>query len=113
MDTMAQVAGERIRVGSLLGLFAKAFKLFVQEVCVQDQKSSTGFVVAIVAAMNTYSRNLESDMRILCQWQAGQVYSVKLELRFAHPQSKYRRVTSAQSESGLLEGRSKRAMYWP
>ena len=113
MDNMAQVADEWIRVGTLLGLFEQAFKLFVQEICVQDQKSSTGSVVSIVAAMNTYSRNLGSHMRILCLWQDGHVYSVKLEPRFGDPQSKYRRTTKRQSESGWLQGRSKRAIYWP
>ena len=68
MDDMVQVADERIRVGTLMGRFAQAFTLVVQEICVQDQKSSTGFLVAIVASMNTYSRKLGSDMRILCQW---------------------------------------------
>ena len=114
VDDMVQVADECIRGGTLLGLFAQAFKLCVQEICVQDQKSSTGFLVAIVASINTYSRNLGSDMRIICQSHAPRfvVYSVKLEPRFGDPQSKYRHTTKRQSESGLLQGRSKRAMYW-
>ena len=78
MDNMAQVADERIRVGTLLGLFAQAFKLFVQAICVQDQKSSTSFLVTIVASINTYSCKLGSDMRILCQWQGGNVYSCQV-----------------------------------
>ena len=113
MDIMGQVADERIRVGTLLGHFAQALKLFAHEICVQDQKSSTGFPLSIVASMNTHSRKSRSDMRILCLWQDGNGSSVKLEARFGDPQSKYRRLTYAQSESGLLQGRSKRALYWP
>ena len=108
---MAQVADERIRVGSLLSLFAQAFKLFAQEICVQDQKSSPSFLFAIVATMNTHSLKSGSEMRILCQWHQGHVFSIKLEPRFAHAQSKYRHTTWRQREVGLLQGRSRRAVY--
>ena len=111
VDDMVQVADEWIRVGTLLGLFAQAFKLCVQEICVQDQKSSTSFLLAIVATMNTHSFKSGSEMRIRCQWHQGHVHSIKLEPRFAHAPSKYRHTTWRQREVGLLQGRSRRAVY--
>ena len=113
VEGIAQVANESLRVGSLLGLFARAFKMFIDQICAQDQQSSTGFVVAIVAAMNTHSRKSLSRMRILCLWHNLRVSSIKLEAQFSVPLAKYNRVTHLQSASGVLQGRSKRAMYVP
>jgi len=113
VEGMAQVANEPkpLRVGSLLGLFAKAFKMFIDQICAQDQQSSTGFVVAIVAAMNTHSLKSRSAMRILCLWSNLRVFSIKLEAQFSVPWAKYKRVTHSQTASGVLQGRAKRAMY--
>ena len=93
--------------------FARAFKILIDQICRQDQQSSTGFVVAIVAAMNTHSRKSLSEMRILCIWHNLRVSSIKLEAQFGVRQAKDSRVTHSQSASGVLHGRSKRAMYVP
>ena len=74
VEGIARVADEGIRVEPLLGLFARAFKILIDQICRQDQHSSTGFVVAIVAAMNTHLSKSPSEMRILCQWRNSRVF---------------------------------------
>ena len=87
--------------------------MFIDQICAQDQQFSTSFVVSIVAAMNTHSRKSLSAMRILCLWRNLRVSSIKFETQFSVPRAKYNRVTHSQSASGVLQGRSKRAMYVP
>ena len=88
----------------ILGIFARAFKILIDQICAQDQQSSTSFVVTIVAAMNTHSRKSLSEMRILCIWRNLRVSSIKLEAQFGVPQAKYSRVTQSQSASGVIRG---------
>ena len=92
VEGIARVADEWIRAGPLLGLFALAFKILIDQTCRQDQHSSTGFVVAIVAAMNTHSCKSLSEMRILCIWRNLRVSSIKLEHRPSTAVSPIRRV---------------------
>ena len=110
VEGIARVADEWIRAGPLLGLFARAFKILIDQICRQDQHSSTGFVVAIVAAMNTHSRKSLSEMCIRCKWSNLRVASIKIEAQFCAPQAKNSRVTHPQSASGVIRGRYKRAM---
>ena len=110
VEGIARVADEWIRAGPLLVFFARAFKILIDQICRQDQHSSTGFVVAIVAAMNTHSRESLSEMRILCQWRNSSVSSMKIEAQGCARQAKNSRVTHPQSASGVIRGRYKRAM---
>ena len=113
VEGIAQVANESLRVGSLLGLFARAFKMFIDQICAQDQQFSTGFVVAIVAAMNTHSRKSLSAMLIFVLMAQLACFFDQLGALFSVPRAKYNRVTHSQSAFGVLQGRSKRAMYVP
>ena len=110
VEGIARVADESIMAWPLLGLFARAFKIFIDQICLQDQQSSTGFVVAIVAAMNMQSRKSLSEMCIRCKWRNLRVSSIKVEAQFCAPQAKNIRVTHPQSASGVIRGRYKRAM---